>query len=89
MPRRQVEKAAKESPGKNYRTRGQRDRDRILYSSALHRLAYVTQVTAPESGHTFHNRLSHSLKVAQVGRRNAERLRTLVRKRQIVGGALP
>jgi dGTPase len=59
------------------RTPGQRDRDRILYCSAFHRLAYVTQVTAPEGGHAFHNRLTHSLKVAQVGRRNAERLRRL------------
>ncbi len=59
------------------RTAGQRDRDRILYCSAFHRLAYVTQVTAPEGGHAFHNRLTHSLKVAQVGRRNAERLRRL------------
>jgi dGTPase len=70
-----------------YRTTGQRDRDRILYSSAFQRLAYVTQVTAPESGHTFHNRLSHSLKVAQVGRRNAERLQRLVREKKITGGA--
>lgn len=59
------------------RTPAQRDRDRILYCSAFHRLAYVTQVTAPEAGHTFHNRLGHSLKVAQVGRRNAERLQRL------------
>ncbi len=62
-----------ERPGA-YRTPGQRDRDRILYCSAFQRLAYVTQVTAPEGGHAFHNRLTHSLKVAQVGRRNAERL---------------
>ena len=73
--------------GKRYRTRGQRDRDRILYSSAFQRLAYTTQVTAPESGHIFHNRLIHSLKVAQVGRRNAERLKDLVRRRQISGAA--
>lgn len=59
------------------RTASQRDRDRILYCSAFQRLAYVTQVTAPEGGHAFHNRLTHSLKVAQVGRRNAERLMRL------------
>jgi dGTPase len=63
------------------------DRDRILYSSALQRLAYVTQVTAPESGITFHNRLSHSLKVAQVGRRNAERLLVLAAEGTITGEA--
>ncbi|HEU4701999.1 MAG TPA: dNTP triphosphohydrolase [Conexibacter sp.] len=71
----------------DYRTPQQRDRDRILYSSAFQRLAYVTQVTAPEAGHTFHNRLSHSLKVAQVGRRNAERLRALAAKGEITGAA--
>jgi dGTPase len=70
-----------------YRTPGQRDRDRILYSSAFARLAYVTQVTAPESGHTFHNRMIHSLKVAQVGRRNAERLQKKVKDKDIVGPA--
>jgi dGTPase len=47
----------------------------------------VTQVTAPESGHTFHNRLSHSLKVAQVARRNAERLQKLVKSKEITGAA--
>lgn len=67
----------------SYRTPAQRDRDRILYSSAFQRLAYVTQVTAPEAGHTFHNRLGHSLKVAQVGRRNAERLRKLADRKQL------
>jgi dGTPase len=59
------------------RTEGQRDRDRVLYSSALLRLGHVTQVASPEHGHIFHSRLTHSLKVAQVGRRLAERLLTL------------
>ncbi len=70
-----------------YRTPAQRDCDRILYSSAFHRLASVTQVTASESGHTFHNRLGHSLKVAQIGRRNAERLRWLAEQKQLTGAA--
>lgn len=52
----------------------QRDRDRILYSSAFRRLAGVTQVVAATEGHRFHNRLTHTLKVAQVARRLAERL---------------
>ncbi|HEV8575388.1 MAG TPA: dNTP triphosphohydrolase [Dehalococcoidia bacterium] len=59
------------------RSEAQRDRDRVLYSSALLRLGHVTQVAAPEVGHTFHSRLTHSLKVAQFARRLAERLKSL------------
>lgn len=55
------------------RTDGQRDRDRILFTTAFRRLAGVTQVFASDEGHVFHNRLTHSLEVAQVGRRLAER----------------
>jgi dGTPase len=62
-----------DSRGK-YRTPAQRDRDRILYSSALQRLSTVTQVTGSEAGHTFHTRLTHSLKVAQFARRCSEKL---------------
>jgi dGTPase len=76
-----------ESASRGQRTAARRDRDRILYASALQRLAYVTQVTAPEAGHAFHNRLSHSLKVAQVGRRNAERLIGLAESGEITGSA--
>ena len=50
------------------------DRDRVLYSSAFRRLAQITQVVTAQEGHVFHNRLIHSLKVAQVARRLAERL---------------
>jgi dGTPase len=57
------------------RTEAQRDRDRILYSSAFLRLGHVTQVTAPEVGHTFHSRMIHSLKVAQVARTLAQRFK--------------
>ena len=53
----------------------QRDRDRILYSTAFARLAEITQVTSSHRGHVFHNRLTHSLKVGQIARRIAERLR--------------
>jgi dGTPase len=52
----------------------QRDRDRILYSSAFRRLAGVTQVVGASEGFIFHNRLTHSLKVAQLARRIAEKL---------------
>lgn len=56
------------------RTRSQKDRDRILYSSAFRRLAGVTQVVGATEGHIFHNRLTHTLQVAQLSRRLAERL---------------
>lgn len=52
----------------------QRDRDRILYTTSFRRLARVTQVVSADEGHVFHNRLTHSLQVAQVGRRIAEKL---------------
>lgn len=57
-----------------FRSPSQRDRDRVLYSSALQRLGGITQVASPEVGHVFHSRLTHSLKVAQVARRLCERL---------------
>ncbi len=50
------------------------DRDRIIYSAAFRRLAQVTQVASASEGNVFHNRLTHSLKVAQVGRRLAEKI---------------
>ncbi|MGA7953034.1 MAG: dNTP triphosphohydrolase [Gloeobacterales cyanobacterium] len=50
------------------------DRDRLLYSLAFRRLAQVTQVVGAAEGNFFHNRLTHSLKVAQVARRVAEKL---------------
>jgi dGTPase len=83
--KRQWEPSDAERQRKSYRTPQQRDRDRVLYCSALQRLSSVTQVTAPESGYRFHDRLSHSLKVAQVGRRNAERLQILADQGEIDG----
>ncbi len=56
------------------RTGTQRDRDRVLYASAFARLGGVTQVVSSEEGHPYHNRLTHSLKVAQIARRVAEHL---------------
>lgn len=46
----------------------------MLYSSALRRLAEVTQVVGAVEGHVFHNRLTHTLKVAQLTRRLTEQL---------------
>jgi len=54
----------------------QRDRDRILYTTAFRRLAEVTQVVSSRGAHVFHNRLTHSLKVAQVGGASARWLLT-------------
>lgn len=51
-----------------------RDRDRIQYTSAFRRLAGITQVVSPTEGHVFHNRLTHTLEVAQIGRRLAQKV---------------
>jgi dGTPase len=75
-----LDERRREEAAPSTRTEAQRDRDRVLYSSAFHRLAGITQVSASESGHTFHTRLTHSLKVGQVGRRLAERLRERIRE---------
>lgn len=60
---------------KDHRTPPQVDRDRVLYSSAFARLAEATQVVSADRGYVFHNRLTHSLKVAQLARRISEHLR--------------
>lgn len=52
------------------------DRDRLLYSSAFRRLSGVTQVISAIEGEITHNRLTHSLKVAQVSRRLTEQLQS-------------
>ena len=53
---------------------GERDYDRILYSSAFLRLAGVAQVAHTEDHCVVHNRLIHSLKVARIGRGLAIRM---------------
>ena len=50
----------------------QRDLDRIKYTREFRRLKDVTQVARAGESYLYHDRLSHSLKVAQVGRRFAE-----------------
>lgn len=62
----------------------------MLYTTALRRLAGVTQVVAPDEGHVVHNRLTHVMEVAQIGRRLAERLlRDQKRECDAVGGVDP
>jgi dGTPase len=73
------------------RDHAQQDRDRILYSSAFQRLAGITQVISPTERRVCHNRLTHSLKVAQVARRLAEYLvsSSSNNKLKTVGGIHP
>jgi dGTPase len=61
-------------PPHPYRTLYQRDRDRIVHSTAFRRLMHKTQVLAAQTNDHHRTRLTHTLEVAQIGRTIARRL---------------
>jgi dGTPase len=58
-----------------YRSCYQRDRDRIIYSTAFRRLEYKTQVFVNHEGDYYRTRLTHTIEVSQIARSIARALR--------------
>ncbi len=62
-------------PEHDYRSCYQRDRDRIIYSTAFRRLEYKTQVFVNHEGDYYRTRLTHTLEVTQIARSIARSLK--------------
>ncbi|MEP7200206.1 MAG: deoxyguanosinetriphosphate triphosphohydrolase [Chloroflexota bacterium] len=75
MKSRDSEGRAYPDPEHDYRTAFQRDRDRIIHTTAFRRLEYKTQVFVNTEGDYYRTRLTHTIEVAQIARTLARTLR--------------